>query len=173
MGLGMHPAAQHPRRSQNAPTAGTSRTNEPFQYTTGSANCPKWHDSVMSQPPRPDVLVLGVDWSPRALIRAQLIDEGVEVAASDRWSVLRTYFAGPGPRPRLAIIDLKDLPEPGRILDELRAHLAPDHVLVLTVAGTAETAALERAGFHVIARPATLGHIVSAAVATLLRNSRA
>lgn len=127
----------------------------------------------MAQPPRPDVLVLGVDWSPRALIRAQLIDQGIEVAASDRWPVLRTYFAGPGPLPRLAIIDLKDLPEPGRVLDELRGHLAPDRVLVLTATGTLQAVGLERVGFHVIARPATVGRIVSAGVAILLRTGPA
>jgi hypothetical protein len=36
-------------------------------------------------PEPPDIVLLAGDWQPRALIRAQLIEEGLEVVATNTW----------------------------------------------------------------------------------------
>jgi hypothetical protein len=35
--------------------------------------------------PPPDIVLLAAEWQPRALIRAQLIEEAFEVVATDRY----------------------------------------------------------------------------------------
>jgi hypothetical protein len=42
-------------------------------------------------PRPPDVIVLGPEWPERALLRAQLIEEGYEVVAVDAWPIPRPY----------------------------------------------------------------------------------
>src|SRR5207244_5159085 len=93
--------------------------------------------TTTSKPSPPDIVLLGVAWQPRALLRAQLIEEGFEVVATDSWPTIRGHFR-PGAKPRLAIVDLKDLPNPRQVLDDLRVLMKPDHVLVLTAIGTVE-----------------------------------
>jgi hypothetical protein len=85
---------------------------------------------MMDQKP-PDVIVLGAEWPERALLRAQLIEEGHEVVAVDTWPIPRLYRR-PGMNPRVLLIDLHELPEPRETLDEVRIVLPPDRVLVVT-----------------------------------------
>jgi hypothetical protein len=42
-------------------------------------------------PKPPDVIVIGAEWPERALLRAQLIEEGHEVIAVDTWPIPRLY----------------------------------------------------------------------------------
>jgi DNA-binding response OmpR family regulator len=110
----------------------------------------------------PDIVLLGPEWPIRALLRAQLLEEGYEVIATDAWPI-PLQFLGPGFTPRAMIIDLHGLAEPRRVLDELRMLFNPDHVLVLTALGTLSADDIRRLGFHVLARPASVADIVARA----------
>jgi hypothetical protein len=79
------------------------------------------------------VVLLGAEWKTRALIRAQLIEEGFEVVATDTWPMMRRHLR-PGLKPRLAVVDLKDLDEPGRVLRDLAVLMKPERVFALTAA---------------------------------------
>jgi hypothetical protein len=109
----------------------------------------------------PDVLLLSAEWPERALLRAQLIEQGYEVVAIDRRPVPRIYRR-PEMKPRVIIIDLRDLPDPLATLDEVRFILPPDRVVVLMALGTVSEDHVRHLGFNVIDRPATVGDVVAA-----------
>jgi DNA-binding NtrC family response regulator len=111
--------------------------------------------------PPVDIVILAAEWQPRALIRAQLIEEGFEVAAADTWPMTREHL-GPESRVRLAIVDLQGLANPAGVLDELSARIDPHHVLVLTAIGTLDTGELARRGFHMLSRPFGIEDVVRA-----------
>jgi ActR/RegA family two-component response regulator len=111
--------------------------------------------------PPADVVLLSADWRTRAPLRAQLIEDGFEVLATDTWPTLREHLR-PGSKPRLAIVDLQGLEHPLEVLDGLRVLMKPDHVLVLTALGTVPTAEIARAGFRVLQRPASIEQVVAA-----------
>jgi hypothetical protein len=106
----------------------------------------------------PDIVLLATEWQPRALLRAQLIEEGFEVVATDTWTAARRALR-PGSKPLLAIVDLLGLPEPDRVLGDLRVLMKPERVLVLAAAGTVQPDAIAPLGFHVIRRPVPIGDI--------------
>ncbi|HYU80496.1 MAG TPA: hypothetical protein VEK56_16015 [Vicinamibacterales bacterium] len=116
----------------------------------------------------PDVIVLGAEWPERALLRAQLIEEGHEVVALDTWPIPRLYRR-PGMRPRVLLIDLHELPNPLETLDEVRFVLPPERVLVVTALGSLTAGEVRERGFNVIERPVTIGQIVAATAALLSR----
>jgi len=118
----------------------------------------------------PDVVLLGSEWPDRALLRAQLIEEGWDVVAIDAWPMPRLYRR-PGMRPCAMVIDLRGLPEPRAVLDEVRVVLPPDPVLVLMALGSMSEDEVRRQGFRVVHRPATVGDVV-AAVSTILRTNK-
>ena len=113
---------------------------------------------VMPQPP-PEIVFLAVEWQPRALIRAQLIEEGWEVVATSSWPVMRRHLRA-GAKPRLAIVDLKDLPDPQSVLRDLRVLMKPERVLVLSAMGTMPAADIAGLGFRVIPRPFVIEELV-------------
>ena len=51
-----------------------------------------------------DIVLLSAEWPSRALLRAQLIEEGLEVVATDTWTMMRRHLR-PGSRSRFAILD--------------------------------------------------------------------
>jgi hypothetical protein len=106
-----------------------------------------------------DIVLLGVEWAPRALVRAQLIEEGFEVLATNTWTAARRYLR-PGSKPLLAIVDLQGLPEPDRVLADLGVLMKPERVLVIAAMGTVPPDRIERLGFRVIRRPVAIGGIV-------------
>jgi hypothetical protein len=114
----------------------------------------------------PDVVLLGSEWPTRALLRAQLLEEGHDVVATDAWPIPGQYLR-PGMKPRAVIIDLHGLTEPRRVLAELRVLIKPDRVLVLTALGTLASDDIRGLGFHVVARPASIGEIVAVATGLL------
>jgi DNA-binding response OmpR family regulator len=119
---------------------------------------------------RPHVVLLGAEWRARALLRAQLIEEGYEVAAFDVWSAAKRYLQS-GFDPRIAIVDLRTLPDPRRVLAELGALITPDRVLVVTALGTLSSDEIRRQGFCAIARPVSVAEVLAAA-SRLLRSTR-
>ena len=121
-------------------------------------------------PRQTDIVVLGAEWQTRALLRAQLIEQGFEVLATDTWPMMRQYLR-PGWKPRLAIVDVKGLPDPERVLNDLRILMKPNRVLVLTAIDTVSPDVIERLGFRVLKRPVLIGDVVTAA-ARALREQR-
>jgi len=119
-------------------------------------------------PKPPDVIVLSAEWPERALLRAELIEQGHEVVAVDAWPIPRLYRR-PGMKPRVLLIDLHELPNPRGTLDEVRFVLAPERVLVVTALGSLTGAEVRERGFNVIERPVTIGQIVAATAALLSR----
>jgi DNA-binding response OmpR family regulator len=107
----------------------------------------------------PDVVFLDADWQSRALIRAQLIEDGFDVVATDSWTMMRGHLR-PGSKPRLALVDLKDLADPGNVLRDLRVLMKPERVLVLSAIGTMSREDIERLGFHVMPRPFVIEDLV-------------
>jgi hypothetical protein len=124
----------------------------------------------MEQTP-PDIVLLGPEWPERALLRAQLIEEGHEVVAIDEWPLPRLYRQ-PGMTPRVLLIDLHGLPDPRGTLDAVRSVMPPERVLVVTALGTLPGDEVRGLGFHVVERPASIGEVVSVAGALLSRTAR-
>jgi DNA-binding NtrC family response regulator len=108
------------------------------------------------------ILVLAAEWQPRALLRAQLIESGFDVVATDTWPGAREQFLTDG-LPHVVIMDLRGLEHPDSILDELAKLTEPAHVLVVTAEGTVPSESLARFGFEVLRRPVSIDTIVSAA----------
>ena len=119
----------------------------------------------------PDVLLLSSEWRHRALLRAQLIEEGYEVVAVDGWPLPKLYRV-PGLEPRLLLVDLQGLSRPRETLAEVRQLTAPTRVLVVTALGTVSADDVRALGFDVIQRPATIGQIVAAVTAVLAGQHR-
>jgi hypothetical protein len=117
--------------------------------------------TVMAPPASPDVVLLVSEWPMRALLRAQLIEEGYDVVAVDAWPIPRQYLVS-GMKPRVLVIDLLGLPRPRMVLEEVRYVIQPRHVIVLTALGTVDADDIRRLGFHAIDRPATVGSLVAA-----------
>src|SRR5919198_4948518 len=118
------------------------------------------------RPPRPDIVLLASEWQPRALLRAQLIEEGFEVVATNSWAAMRRHLR-PGSKPQLAIIDLKGLPHADDVLRDVRVLMKPDRVLVLTAMGTIAAEEVAALGFRSVSRPIALGDVVRHAAAAI------
>ena len=112
----------------------------------------------------PDIVILDSQWPRRALLRAQLIEEGYEVVATDDWETVKSY-ARLLLKPRLIVVDLQGLAAAAEILEELHRMMKPEQVLVLTALGTLTPAEVQRRGFHAMARPMSVGEIVDEATA--------
>jgi len=124
----------------------------------------------MHSPPPPDVVLLSVDRLTRAPLRAQLIEDGFEVIATDAWPAMRQHLR-PGTRPVLVIIDLHDLPEPLQILNDVGVLMRPERIIVLMALGSVAIDAFERRGYVIVHRPASIGSIVETARAVRARAS--
>jgi hypothetical protein len=114
----------------------------------------------------PDIVLLGPEWPERALLRAQLLEDGYDVVATDAWPIPRPFLR-PGMKPRLLMIDLRGLPAPHDALAEVRGVMPPDRVLVMTALGTMTADEIRTLGFHVVTRPTTLRDVVAAAASLL------
>lgn len=112
---------------------------------------------------------MGHDWNPRALLRAQLIENGFEVLATDAWPDARRQLLA-GATPRLVIVDLQGLPDAETVLSELKVLVTPHRVLVLAAAATLPRERIEQFTSNVLARPVTIETIV-ATVARLLQEA--
>ena len=112
--------------------------------------------------PAPDIVLLAAEWQPRALLRAQLIEEGFDGLATDTWTTMQRYLR-PDSKPALAIVDLQGLPEPDGVLNDLKVLMKPHRVLVLTALGTVAPTQIQALGFRVAGRPIPIGSIVAAA----------
>jgi len=107
-------------------------------------------------------MLLGAEWPERALLRAQLIEDGYEVVAIDSWPMPRLYRR-PEMRPRVMIVELRGLPQPQTTLDEIEIVMPPDRVIVLMALGTLVPDEVRARRFPVIERPTTVGEIAAVA----------
>lgn len=108
----------------------------------------------------PDIVLLGADWKSRTLIRAQLLEEGYDVVATDEWSTARRVLQS-DPRAKMMLLDLEGLAEPVAVLREAGRLIDPDRVLVLGGLGTVAASEVESLGFRVLVRPFAIGDIVT------------
>jgi hypothetical protein len=106
------------------------------------------------------------------MLRAQLIEEGLEVLATDTWRTLRRHLR-PGSKPLVVIVDLQGLPEPDQVLEDLTILMKPDRVVVLTALGTVSPAKIRAFGFQVVKRPIRLGSVVAAVARTIAKTRSA
>lgn len=109
-----------------------------------------------------EIVLLAPEWRSRTLIRAQLIEEAYDVAATNTWESLRRFLR-PGSKPKLVIVDLEGLEHPENVLRDLGVLMQPDRVLVLSAHGTMVPSDIERLGFRVMKRPVMIGDILTAA----------
>ena len=109
---------------------------------------------------RPDIVLLGPEWPTRALLRAQLAEEGYNILATDMWPIPRQYLRS-DTKPRAMLIDLQGLPHPREVLDEVRYLIPPRDVVVLASMATVPIDELRQLGFRVIPRPVTMHEIVT------------
>jgi hypothetical protein len=124
--------------------------------STGQAEIPAFEDHVVTA----DVLLLDAEWPSRALVRAQLLDEGFEALGTDTWPMARRVLLS-GVRPRLVIVNLHGLPDAQNVLNELSALVESSHVLLIAGAGSTELAG--RFPGHVLRRPIPIASIVATA----------
>jgi DNA-binding response OmpR family regulator len=108
-----------------------------------------------------DIVLLDAEWPSRALLRAQFIEEGFDVLATDTWAKMRRDLQ-PGSKPQLAIVDLQGLPRPEQVLKDLKILMSPGRVLVLSALGTVEGKDLDRLGFRHVKRPIVVADLVAA-----------
>jgi DNA-binding response OmpR family regulator len=108
-----------------------------------------------------DVLLLAANWRPRALLRAQLLEDGFSVFAVDSWSDARDALHN-GPTPRLVVVDLEGLPQARATLQELRELESPDRVLVLDSLAAVHSDDIAMWGFRSVKRPLRIKDIVDA-----------
>jgi hypothetical protein len=105
------------------------------------------------------VLLVGAEWRPRVLLRAELIEAGLDVVATDTWEAARDFLLAAVP-PRYVMLDLQGLANPSEALRELSALLPPARVFVIGAAATVGREQLRSHGFQVLARPITIAEIV-------------
>lgn len=107
------------------------------------------------------VLITGKDWPSRALLRAQLIEEGFDVEAYENVQAGVDRLWGSREMPSILIVDLfeSDLAVEDVATLSHWAKLLP--IWILAVHGTAGAAKLEGQGFEsVIFRPIDVGNLV-------------
>ena len=104
------------------------------------------------------------------MLRAQLIEEGFEVLATDTWIEMRRLLR-PASRPLLAVVDLQGSPDPDRLLNDLATMMTPSRVLVLTATGTVLPDQIQARGFRVVRRPTTIGDVVAATARAIREES--
>ena len=107
------------------------------------------------------ILIVGKDWTARALLRAQLIEEGFEVEAYEDVQEVVDRLWGSAEMPSLLIVDLFECEKPAEDIATVShwAKLLP--VWILTGHGTAGAGELEGQGFERIHfRPIDVGTLV-------------
>jgi hypothetical protein len=112
------------------------------------------------------IWLIAPDWEVRALVRAQLLEEGYDVTAMESWETLETLLQAEDVTPPALVIAELTGNEPPAALALLRAF--PTRRLVLRGAGAPAAAALRAASIDaVLSRPYAVGDVVQTARALL------
>jgi len=109
----------------------------------------------------PDVVLLCSEWPARALLNAQLVEDGYDVVTTDQWPIPRQHLRAEA-KPRALVIDLQGLPDPDAVLDDVRYLIPPHRVVVIAAIATMDAGRVRQMGFRVLARPAAVGEVVGA-----------
>jgi CheY-like chemotaxis protein len=103
----------------------------------------------------------GGDWRPRALVLAQLVEEGYDVTVVETWDEAELLLRKRAVQPAAVVFDLEGEPHPEDALATLGRLVAPDRAVILTSASALPAAAVRSTGFeHVLARPYSVGDVV-------------
>lgn len=106
------------------------------------------------------VVLIGRDWKTRALLRAQLLEEGVEAAAYETPADAVQAFSN---HPTLILADISGSDEPSSELDQLARWARFIPAWILASRSLIGGSALEGRGFErIIFRPVTIGDLVAA-----------
>lgn len=109
------------------------------------------------------ILLAGGGWRPRALVLAQLEEEGYDVTAVETWDEAELLLRKRAVSPLVVIFDLEDEPQAEAALATLAKLFDPSRVVVLTTASAFPAGAVRARGFaHVLARPYSVGDVVAA-----------
>lgn len=108
-----------------------------------------------------EILIVGANWNPRALLRAQLIEAGCDVIAVASWAEAEQLCTWQAYDPDVAAIDLEEADRPEATLAAVPCHISPDRVLVLTTPLVLDPSRTRALGFpHVVAKPYSIGDVV-------------
>jgi DNA-binding NtrC family response regulator len=107
------------------------------------------------------ILIAGKHWTARALLRAQLIEEGLDVEAhEDVQSAARSLCANKA-MPQLWIADLFESETPAEDVEMLSSWVKHVPIWVLAGHATGETVTMEGCGFErILYRPLDMGMLV-------------
>lgn len=109
------------------------------------------------------MLLAGGAWRPRALLLAQLQEDGYDVTAVETWDEAELLLRKRAVAPAVVVFDLEEEEQPEAALATLARLVDPSRVLVLTAASTFPSAEVRSHGFaHVLARPYSVGDEVAA-----------
>lgn len=118
----------------------------------------------------PDILLIAAEWRPRALINAELLEQGFDVVAVETWDEAELRLRARAVRPRLTIFDVDGDDHPEAALTTLAQLVRADEVLVLTSESVLPAARLAAMGYrHVLPRPFMIKAIVAQARTLLQR----
>ena len=114
------------------------------------------------------ILLAGGEWRPRALVLAQLAEEGYDVTAVETWDEAELLLRTSATQPAVVVFDLEGEQHAQAALSTLGRLAAPGRVLILTSASILPAAAVRSLGFErVLARPYSIGDVVKSLSALL------
>jgi len=114
------------------------------------------------------VLLAAKGWQERALLRAQLIEEGLSVEAFESVSEALEAIRPPAILPDLIIADLTDSHHLAGELAQLALWASATRIWIIASRSTLATAPLDRYGFErVLFRPVDVGQLVQQIKQTL------
>jgi hypothetical protein len=114
------------------------------------------------------MVLIGRDWSTRALLRAQLLEEGVEVKAYD--SLKDAVLAFDLSLPALLVADLTASDDPEAEIRDLASWVKSVPTWIIASRSSGVVAHLEGRGFErIFFRPVDMGELVSFVKQRLLR----
>jgi DNA-binding NtrC family response regulator len=107
------------------------------------------------------VVLVGKDWQTRALLRAQLIEEGLEVEAAETVREALPTLQEPALRPSLLIADVSASDDPSADIEQLAAWEAQIPVWIIAGRNLLAEPQLKGRGFELIlVRPIDVGKLV-------------
>lgn len=113
----------------------------------------------MRSQPRRQIVVVGKAWKPRALVRAQLLEEGYDVVAIEEIDELLTYLNKRISKPSLIVVDTSEFNLHEDSVEKLRA-LSETSKILLCV-GAYDKANVDLTGFkYLLVRPFFIGELI-------------
>ncbi len=110
------------------------------------------------------ILLAGGEWRPRALVLAQLKEEGYDVTAVETWDEAELLLRRRAVRPAVLIFDVVGESHREAALATAAKLIDPSHVIALTARSTLAADAVRAHGFtHVLERPYSVGDVAKVA----------